>query len=97
MKVYPLLLTSYDFQGNRDLTIVVEVFDSMDAAFNYAIMLAETEIQYPTRNLDIEQNIPVSYEYDKLRGFVNTLDENKQIVNEFTIWAETVRNENWHA
>lgn len=91
MKVYPLLNTSWRADGTRDITIVVEVFSNPEKAFNYAIMLAEEEISRPMRIPDLEQNTPVDYEADFLRGFVHTLDANGNIVNEFTLWYETVK------
>lgn len=97
MKVYPILCTEWDRYGHRDLTIVVEVFDSYDAAFEYAVMLAETAIRYPTRHIDIDQDAAVTYEANKLMGYVRTYDANGNICDEFSLWAETVRSKGWHA
>lgn len=97
MEVYPLLCTEFDRYGNRDITIVVEVFSSYDAAYNYAVQLAETDIKYGHYIPDIEQNQAVTYDAQRLQGYVRTYDKNGKIVTEFSLWAEEVRDMFWHA
>lgn len=94
MKVYPILYTTIDKETKQPSTIVVEVFDNYDAAFDYSIMLAEANIKYGEFNA-IEQ--PVTYEADRLRGFIEEYSESGLLVTEFSIWAETVRRNGWHA
>lgn len=97
MKVYPLLCTEWDINEQRDVTIVVEVFSSYDAAYNYATMLAETDIKYGHQIPDVPQNNAVRYEANRLQGYVKTYDKYGHVVTEFSIWAEEVRNMYWHA
>lgn len=94
MKVYPILYTTIDRDTKEKTTIVVEVFDNYDAAFDYALMLAETHIQYGD-HFAIEQ--PVTYKASRVQGYIDEYSESGLLVTEFSIWAETVRTKGWHA
>ena len=89
--VYPLTNTLWLANGTRDITIVVEVFSTPQKAFDYAKMLANTQIEYPSHIPDIDQNIPVRYEADFLFGYVRTLDVNGNVVDEYNIWYQEVK------
>lgn len=97
MKVYPVLWVGYDYQGGAEPGVIVEVFDSYDAAYNYAVMLAESALKYGHVIPGFKQNKVVDIDARKLNGYIHTLDENNRVVDEYTIWAETVRTKGWHA
>lgn len=90
MKVYPLLSTFHDVNGNRDIPIVVEVFSTYKKAFDYAVMLAQEEIRNTSYITDVDIYPSIKYVANELQGYVNTYAANGNIVLGMSIWAETV-------